>query len=264
MTPSRVSRAPLSRALLNRALLNRALRRAHLWLGIGIGLQIGLWLMSGLFMTVFPIDQVRGTHLRAHVPAPTLSNISVMDPAQVAQNLDAPIQSITLTSRDGAAVYIVSSTDESVAPQIFNAATGEALSTLSDAAARRTAKAHYGGRGTLSTATYFADKAPHEYGRDGPVWRVNFAKPDAASFYIDAQTAEVKAVRTGLWRTFDFMWGLHIMDWKDRDNFNSWWIKTVAALAVLFFITGVGLAVLRLRSTLTRRRRRQHLRAKSG
>jgi len=66
------------------------------------------------------------------------------------------------------------------------------------------------------------------------VWRIDFEKPDAASFYVDAKTAEIKAVRTGLWRTFDFMWGLHIMDWSNRENFNSWWIKTVAALSVFF------------------------------
>ena len=92
------------------------------------------------------------------------------------------------------------------------------------------------------------------YGRQGPVWRIDFEKPDAASFCVDAKTAEIKAVRTGLWRTFDFMWGLHIMDWSNRENFNSWWIKTVAALSVFFFFTGLGLVLLRIRSALKPRR----------
>ena len=86
------------------------------------------------------------------------------------------------------------------------------------------------------------------------MWRIDFEKPDAASFYVDAKTAEIKAVRTGLWRTFDFMWGLHIMDWSNRENFNSWWIKTVAALSVFFFFTGLGLVLLRIRSALKPRR----------
>ncbi len=33
------------------------------------------------------------------------------------------------------------------------------------------------------------------------VWRIDFVNPDVASFYVDATTVEVKAVKTGLWRT---------------------------------------------------------------
>lgn len=237
---------------MNKAILNRNLRKLHLWFGIGIGLQLGLWLISGLFMTLFPIDQVRGTHLRAEISSPIVSpNLDILGPSDIVSKHALRPQSLTLKMFNERPVYIVTSEDQT---QVFDAKTGAIWETLNEALATQIAVSNYAGRSTQTTATFFQDKAPREYGREGPVWRIDFKKPDAASFYVDATTAEVKAVRTGLWRTFDFMWGLHIMDWSNRENFNSWWIKTVASLAVFFFLTGFALVVLRLRSAFRRRR----------
>ncbi len=237
---------------MNKAILNRNLRKLHLWFGIGIGLQLGLWLISGLFMTLFPIDQVRGTHLRAEQSPQIVSHdLDILVPSDIVSRHTLRPQSLTLKMFNERPVYIVTSEDQT---QVFDAKTGAIWETLNEALATQIAVSNYAGRSTQTTATFFQDKAPREYGREGPVWRVDFKKPDAASFYVDATTAEVKAVRTGLWRTFDFMWGLHIMDWSNRENFNSWWIKTVACLAVFFFLTGFALVVLMLRSAFRRRR----------
>ena len=57
-----------------------------------------------------------------------------------------------------------------------------------------------------------------------PFGRCNFDDKPKTRLYLDADTAELRAVRTKLWRVYDFMWMLHIMDYKTRDNFNSWWL----------------------------------------
>jgi hypothetical protein len=41
------------------------LSRLHVWLGWIIGVPLLLWAGTGLFMVARPIDEVRGTHLRA-------------------------------------------------------------------------------------------------------------------------------------------------------------------------------------------------------
>lgn len=238
---------------MNKAILNRNLRKLHLWFGIGIGLQLGLWLISGFFMTLFPIDQVRGTHLRAtktqHVLGPDLDILGPIDILSI--NALSP-QTLTLQFIDNEPVYLALNETKA---QVFDAKSGATRAFIDQALATEIAVKSYAGRSTETNAKFYESKAPREYGRKGPVWRIDFKKPDAASFYVDAVTAEVKAVRTGLWRTFDFMWGLHIMDWRNRENFNSWWLKSVSALAIIFFLSGLGLAILRLFSTLTRRRR---------
>lgn len=238
---------------MNTARLNRNIRRIHLWLGIGIGLQLGLWLISGLFMTVFPIDAVRGTHLQSEVSHP-LSTITqeLMTPGQLLVQEGQNETALTLTIIAGSPVYLLKIDEQTRA---FDAVSGESREALSEKAALNIAATRFAGQGSVGSATFFADTAPREYGRSGPVWRVDFDRPDRASFYIDAVTGELKAVRTGLWRTFDFMWGLHIMDWSNRENFNSWWIRATATFSLFFFLSGFGLVVLRLGSMAVRRRR---------
>ena len=88
------------------AYFNRIVRKLHLWLGIAIGVQLGLWLVSGLFMTLFPIETVRGTHLRADIKPVTLQlDESVLTPAAIVARVpDA--QTVSLQSIDNQLVYI--------------------------------------------------------------------------------------------------------------------------------------------------------------
>jgi hypothetical protein len=97
---------------------------------------------------------------------------------------------------------------------------------------------------------------PREAGLSVPAWRFEFGPQDPATLYINGQTGELRAVRTTLWRVYDFFWGLHIMDWSTRENFNSWWIKMFSAVAIVFGVAGLILTVYRLMWMLPKRRAR--------
>ena len=237
---------------MNKALFNRRVRKLHLWFGLAIGAQIGLWLISGLFMTWFSIDTVRGNHLKSNPQVQQVTGVSALLPLQaVLSKADFQAETLLLKRLNGRNIWIIGSGRERMA---IDAVSGDIVSPLPVDMAEAIALAHYSGSGAIFESKLYSDP-PSEYGRAGPVWRVDFKKPEAASFYVDAVTGEVKAVRTPLWRVFDFMWGLHIMDWKTRENFNSWWIKMTALLAFVFFISGVVLACLRLIGMVSRRRR---------
>ncbi len=236
---------------MTRAQFNQIVRRVHLWLGIAIGAQVVIWLASGLFMTLYPIEQVRGEHLRTEHEAAQLewrADFIGLEAAIAATGLEASSASAQML--DARPVWRVANDD---ATAVVDAETGEVITPLSEERARAIAQSRYLGEGGVSSATLF-EQPPREYGRAGPVWRVDFARPQPASFYVDASTGEVRAVRTGLWRAFDFMWGLHIMDWSSRENFNSWWIKMTAALAFLFACAGVCLIGLRVANLFRSRR----------
>ena len=57
-------------------------------------------------------------------------------------------------------------------------------------------------------------------GRELPLYKVvtlsNAGKE--INVYQDPFTGEIVAIRSAQWRVWDLMWGLHIMDWVDRDN----------------------------------------------
>jgi hypothetical protein len=42
--------------------------------------------------------------------------------------------------------------------------------------------------------------------------------------FVAVDTGKITAVRTGTWRLYDFFWSLHIMDWKNHEDFNTWWL----------------------------------------
>ncbi|HQA18128.1 MAG TPA: hypothetical protein PK680_07085, partial [Novosphingobium sp.] len=62
---------------------------------------------------------------------------------------------------------------------------------------------------------------------------------DGTPLYIDAESGEVLALRTRFWRTFDFMWGLHIMDPVGRENSSHvlLWLFSAGALVTSLFGT---------------------------
>jgi len=74
---------------------------------------------------------------------------------------------------------------------------------------------------------------------------VTFADPERTNVFIAADTGEITAVRTANWRLYDFFWGLHIMDWTDHENFNSWWLLTFAIAGLVLGLMGTILLFMR-------------------
>ena len=217
------------------------LTRAHKWAGLVLGVQIVLWFASGLFMALFPIDEVRGSHL-AEKATWSLSDVTVI-PIEIAMTAyDGNLTGASLTSIAGEPAYALIG-DEGT--KLMNARTGEAWEPVGEDAIRVAATAYYKGEGEIATLKRLTE-TPKEYRRPPPVWQVQFDDPSKTRLYLDAETAELRAVRTKLWRVYDFMWMLHIMDYDTRDNFNSWWLRLAAFLALLFAISGLMLVAHRV------------------
>jgi hypothetical protein len=129
---------------------------------------------------------------------------------------------------------------------MFDAATGEKLTPLTEADARAVAQYNWAGQGEVASASLL-EAAPSESGRKGdPMWRIDFEGKDKATFWVTPDTGEVRAVRTGIWRVFDLMWGLHIMDWSARETIASWWMKAFAFGGLMMSLAGAWLLARRL------------------
>lgn len=213
------------------------LTRIHKWAGLVIGVQILLWVGSGLFMTLFPINEIRGRHIAVQVDLP-VAQIPALSFEQALQKYDGQVTRAALVNYAGTLAYRMDGDGGIVT---VNAQTGAALSPLSEAQIRRMALEYYFADEPIKRAALITDKTPNEYRRPGPVWQVQFDDRSKTRLYLDPNTAELKAVRTRLWRVYDTMWMLHIMDYKERDNFNSWWLRLAAAAALIFVLSGFGL-----------------------
>ena len=84
--------------------------------------------------------------------------------------------------------------------------------------------------------------------------------PEAGrALYVAADTGAVTARRSTLWRVYDFLWGLHIMDWRGHEDFNTPLLIAATALALAMSIAGIVLLPGRLGFTAwLRGRLRQH------
>ena len=57
----------------------------------------------------------------------------------------------------------------------------------------------------------------------------------------DPYTEEIVAIRSNQWRIWDFMWGIHIMDWNERDDIGNIFLKLFSILALISALSGVYL-----------------------
>lgn len=230
--------------------LRRPLRRIHLWLGWLVGVPLLFWTASGLFMAARPMEEVRGTALRA--PAPP---IAAAGSARLPDPAGRPVRTLAIEMQAGRPVWIAGFADGAAARA--STATGAWLPPVSEAEARAIARAAYAPAAAITgTARTPADAPPLDLRRPRPAWGVAFA--DGTRLYVDADTGAVLALRTDQWRWFDWMWGLHIMDLQGREETSHPILILFAALA--FVATLLGLALLPLAS----RRRARRAKAAAG
>lgn len=219
------------------------LRRWHVWLGWIVGIPILLWVVSGLVMIVRPIEEVRGNHLMRD-PAP----MRLAGPPVAPRIAGLSVKQLQLEPRAAGPRWVVTLADGST--RLADPATGALLPALSAADALREVTHLYRGEAKVATVTRTDPKRPPmELRRDIATWRV--AMDDDTHFYVDAATGAIVARRTGWWRFYDFMWGLHIMDLETREDAHN-------PLLIGFGLVSLAMALIALvQLPLTVRRKRK-------
>jgi uncharacterized iron-regulated membrane protein len=216
----------------------------HKWVGLVVGLQILAWMVSGLFMTFFPIEQVRGEQNIREAKSDDLRTVDgLIRPDQAMAGVATPVTRMELADMSGRWVWRIDSNGKPHA--LVDAKSGATISPLDETAARTIAAADFAGEGKIVSASLIEKDAPIEYRAALPVWRFVFDDASETHLYVAPLTGKVVARRSGLWRTYDFLWSLHIMDYTERENFNHWPIVIVSFLGLALTISGIGILVIR-------------------
>lgn len=229
--------------------------RLHKWLALIVGLQIVLWVAGGLVMSVLPIERVRAEHT---IAAPDLRPIAlseILTADAAAQRAGAgSVTGYTLTRWAGLPVYRFDTASGSL---MVDAASGQSISPVDEAGVLTAARAGYSGDAPIERVEYLEEPS-WEYRHAGPAWRVIFADGEGTRLYVSPSTGEITARRNDTWRIFDFFWMLHIMDYRERENFNHPLLIAMAGLAFSTVLAGLVLLFVRMRrSVLTWRARRR-------
>jgi len=217
--------------------MRRLLKNLHKWIGLLIGIQVLLWLLSGLAISLLDPEKVSGKRwARPNIPASeTLAAGALLEPAALpATWLDGAL-SVDLSILHGRPVYRIRRIDGVI---LADAADGSMISTGKTGAAE-IARHDFSGVGDI--VSIVPGMAPDQETRDsrGAYWRVDFSDPANTAIYVSVSSGEILERRNRYWRIHDFFWMLHIMDYPGREDINNPLVITMALTAIWLGISGL-------------------------
>ena len=213
-------------------------RKTHKWLGLFIGLQVVIWSLSGLYMTVVHIDTIHGDHLIRSLPSKAADATDLVDPLTVLAANQG--QSVRLAWVRNQPAYVVKG---DAGETVVDAKSSKPVLPPTEAEIRSIAEATYTGNEPIASASLITNIPGEIRGRKPPLWRVEFDHWNKPTLYFSPTTGELVSRRHELWRIFDFVWMFHIMDFDEREDVNNPLLRIFTWGAVLMALSGAWLLI---------------------
>jgi len=224
------------------------LRKTHKWFALFAGVQVLIWSISGLYMVFVDLDIIHGDHL-VNLQKPQSIDATKLQPissALIQEN--TPIHSIKLKVYFDHPVYEIRTKTSTL---IVDGFTGEEKANLSKAAIQNNTLKIYAGDAVISKIELL-EKYPSEIGgRKQSVWQVQFDDALNSTLYFHPQSGRLISKRSDLWRIFDFLWLLHIMEFWDSDGFSGWLFRVFSITSLLMALFGTWLLFYRIKGATT-------------
>jgi hypothetical protein len=208
-------------------------RRIHKWIGLIVGAQFVLWALSGAMMALLDADAVAG-HGGTTIHAAPIPAAGLLPPEKLA--VAGPVTGLALRNIAGVPVYAFVTASGT---RLVDAATGAPVRIDRERAIRVAAQAT-GLPAIRATLLPKANLEAREH--PGPMWRIDFDDAEQSSAYVSATTGRHLVTRGDTWRTWDFFWMLHNMDYRNRTSFNHPLIVVVAFCTL--WLSGTGFYLL--------------------
>jgi len=237
--------------------MNRRLYAIHKWVSAIAFLQLSIWTITGFLFTVISQESLKSAPVEgAHHGVVTGAVVPISRVLELAAAA-GEVERVELRGTAAGVYYVVKGATATVR---LDARTGEAAPVSREEAEAAASRDQQGSPAVR--ATTLVTEGGLEYRDCGyvscglPAYRVALADAAGTVVYVDATTGDVTARRNDRWRTYDFLWSLHIMDYRGREDFNHLLIRGAALLALGTVLSGIVLLVLRLSGWVRRRRSR--------
>lgn len=213
------------------------LRRLHKWTGLLLGLQLVIWTISGAVMATLDMEAVAG----GPRPPPLVPAALTQDAPgwAEARRLLGPTPVTGVALRPLLDRYVIE-VQSRHGTRLFDAGTGRPVRVDAPLAARIAAASYVGG-GRIRSIAPLADVTLPVREHELPIWQVDFSDTQNSSYYVSAATGQLLERRNDTWRTWDFFWMLHSMDYAARTSFNHPLIIAVGFGILWLAITGLWL-----------------------
>jgi hypothetical protein len=229
--------------------MNRLFYAIHKWISAAAFVQLAVWTVSGFLFTWISQDALKsppasGAHVAPLAEAPPVAIAGALEAAAPAAGT---IESVELRGTPAGPFYVVRGASGAVRIDARSGRVAPVEREEAEAIARRDQP----GSPAVTSATLVSDAPPIEYRECErgdcalPAWRVELADRARTAIWIDAATGEVTTRRNDAWRTYDFIWSLHIMDYRGREDFNHLLIRSAALVAMGTVFSGIVLLLIR-------------------
>ncbi|MEW6992378.1 2Fe-2S iron-sulfur cluster-binding protein [Colwelliaceae bacterium 6441] len=218
------------------------IRKIHKWSALFVGLQLLVWLGSGLFFNLMDHQKARGDHYRVYGSVQNvIDHQRLVEPQDIIGNAQAVV-SLSLINLLGKPVYLLTH-DKGLYRHFSNLySLVDAYSakpiTIDAAMAKQLAIASYKGPGKINSATLIKqdnDDFPKEQNAS---WQINFADEVNTSVYVEVGSGRIIGHSNDDKRFADFFFMLHFMDYGNKGGFNSIQIMLFAVVTLWLALTG--------------------------
>ena len=217
------------------------LKKLHKWLSLLVGLQLFIWLSTGLFFNLMDHQKASGNQFRQSPAIAKVNKNQLIEP-QIVLLESKPTVSLKQISLLEKPYYLLTHNKGLYSHQnnsysLVDAYSGRQV-IIDEVMARELAQASYKGQEEIISVVKLSppyDDIPREQNK---VWQINYADTVNTSVYIDAGSGRIVKHSNDDKRFADLFFMLHFMDYGTEGSFNNVQIIIFALFTLFFALTG--------------------------
>jgi len=217
------------------------LKKLHKWLSLLVGLQLFIWLSTGLFFNLMDHQKASGNQFRQSPAIAKVNKNQLVEPQLVLLE-SKPTVSLKQISLLEKPYYLLTHQKSLYSHQHNNYSLVDAYSgrkiIIDETMAGELAQASYKGQDKIISIVKLSppyDDIPREQNK---VWQINFADTVNTSVYIDAGSGRIVKHSNDDKRFAALFFMLHFMDYGTEGSFNNVQIIIFAIFTLFFALTG--------------------------
>ena len=208
--------------------MRKIIRLTHRYLSFFIAIQLLLWTVSGIYFAFNKIEVVRGEQYRLPL------------------NFNAYLNNLNLVIKEASNIKVLNRLGEIIisannGKNLYFDLNGNRITKLKLADSLKIVEQNTTLQ-PIESMQIDDNQIGSEYrGRQLQLHKViaENSNKEKINVYVNPYSGEIVAIRSNQWRSWDLMWGFHIMDWNERDNIDNLFLKVFSILALVSSITGV-------------------------
>ncbi|AZG34033.1 PepSY domain-containing protein [Shewanella psychromarinicola] len=218
------------------------IRKVHKWASVIVGIQLLLWLISGLYFNLMDHNKAQGLSYRSDAHAVVAVETHRLVEPKMVLGAFKPSVSLSLITLLDKPYYLL--THEKGLYKhlrhdytLVNAYQGKPV-LIDVEFAQRLARESYSGEAQISSTNLLIPPLDDFPKQQNDTWQINFADDIATSVYIEAQSGRLVGHSDEHKRLAEVFFMLHFMDYFNEGGFNTIPIKIFAFITLWLTFSG--------------------------